>query len=188
MSDTGQEEGGGDVVVYELDDWTSEQRGALETRLAAEGIEHQWEMPEGVDAEDSLEGGPVWQDATDLVVGERDEAAVDSLLDEIEFPDELEAVDDDGEADEAIYSVMSNLYVAVDKLKDDPADMAQVGEFFDAADAATKIEAPFGIDEIEWAQIQSMARNISAALENEADDDAVKAQAQELRDILFRYV
>ena len=187
MSDNGQDEGG-EVVVYELEDWTTEQRGALETRLMAEGIEHQWEMPEGIDAEDSLEGGPAWQDATDLVVGERDEATVDTLLDEIEFPDELEAVDDDGEADEAVYSVMSNLYVAADRLKDNAADMAQVGEFFDAADAATKLEAPFGIDEIEWAQIQSMARNISTALENEVEDEAVQAQAQELRDILFRYV
>lgn len=181
---------GTEVVVYELDEWTADQRGALEQRLVAADIEHQWETGSGADVEVSYEPGDAWAVGTDLVVGEKDEETVDALLDDIENPDALEAVDDadDGGQDEANYAVMSNLYVAADRLKDDPGDLALAGEFFDAADAARTIEAPFGIDPEVWRRVQELAGEVSRSVEQEADDTEVAGHAQRLRDVLFSYV
>jgi hypothetical protein len=194
---------GTDVIVYELADWTTEQRGELQQRLDGEGIEHQWEVSEDADLDEAFE-------ATDLVVGEQHEQVVDALLDEIEHPQALEAVDDaapragegaesgaaagsvagadDDTDDEATYDVISHLYVAADRLKDDPEDLALAGEFFDAADAARAITLPFGFDPDVWAKVQELAAAITAALEQEEPDGAVAGLAQELRDLLFDFV
>lgn len=182
------DEEGGQVIVYELDDWSPDQRGALELRLQADSIEHQWETPSGADVEASYEPGQPWAVASDLVVGEQDEETVDTILDEIESPDALEAVAADAVDDEAIYAVMGQLYVAADRLKDDPDDLALAGEFFDAADAARSMDPPFGIDPEVWRRVQELAGEVSSSIEAEEDDEVVAAHAQRLRDVLFTYV
>ena len=180
---------GSEVIVYELDEWSPDQRGALEQRLVGADIQHQWETPSGADVEESYEPGNPWVVGTDLVVGEQDEETVDALIDDIESPDALEAVDDgDGVDDEANYAIMGNLYVAADRLKDDPGDLAVAGEFFDAADAARTADAPFGIDPEVWRRVQELAADVSRAVEQEEDDEQVQAAAQRLRDVLFSYV
>lgn len=177
-----------EVIVYELDEWTTDQRGALEQRLASLGIDHQWETGEGADVQAGYEPGEPWTVGTDLVVGENDEESVDALLDEIENPEALEAVDDDGDQDEANYAVMSALYVTADRLKDSPGDLALAGSFFDAADAVAEIPPPFGIDSEVWRRVQELAGEISRSIEQEEDDAKVAAHAQRLRDVLFGYV
>lgn len=179
---------GSDVIVYELDEWSPDQRGALEQRLVGAEISHQWETPSGADVEESYEPGNPWVVGTDLVVGEQDEDAVDALIDDIESPDALDEAEDDGVDDEANYAIMANLYVAADRLKDDPGDLAVAGEFFDAADAARTADAPFGIDPEVWRRVQELAAEVTAAVEQEADDEQVRAAAQRLRDVLFSYV
>jgi hypothetical protein len=187
----GTEDEGGEVIVYELDEWSADQRGALEQRLIAADIQHQWESSTGADLEAGYEASQPWVDATELVVGEQDEETVDALLDEVENPDSLDAVSEaeaDAVDDEATYAVMSNLYVAADRLKDDPDDLALAGEFFDAADAARQIPAPFGIDGEVWRRVQELAAEVSRAIEQEEDDEQVQGHAQRLRDVLFTYV
>lgn len=188
MSADGDRHDGADheVIVYELGDWTADQRGALDTRLVAEGIEHDWRLPEGIDVVDSLEGGPEWVQATDLHVNETMEEIVDALVDEIDFPDSLAADIDDGEGD-VDWKQMSELYVAADRLKDSPGDLVRAGEFFDAADALPA-RAPYGIEAQVWEQVRAQAAEISAALEADADDDVVESHAQKLRDLLFPFV
>lgn len=179
---------GSDVIVYELDEWSPDQRGALEQRLIAADIQHQWETPSGADVEESYEPGNPWVVGTDLVIGEQDEETVDTLIDDVESPDALAEAEDDGVDDEANYAIMANLYVAADRLKDDPGDLAVAGEFFDAADAARTAEAPFGIDPEVWRRVQELAAEVSTAVEQEADDEQVQGAAQRLRDVLFSYV
>ncbi len=182
-------DGGSDVIVYELDEWTTEQRGELDTRLGVEGIEHQWESAGGGEITYDYSLGQPWEVGTDLVVGASDEARVDELLDEIESPTtELTPVDDAGGDDEADYEVMSRLYVAADRLKDRPDDLSLAGDFFDAADALESTPAPFGVDEPVWRQVRSLAAEITAALESEEDDTVVADRSQRLRDLLFSYV
>jgi len=179
-----------DTITYELDEWSAEERGALEMRLEAAGIEHRWEAG----AEPLAEPPPPygsrhrWEVWPNLVINEEHEEAVDSLLDEVEFPDALEGVDDEDASDEDVYEVMGNLYTAADKLKNDPDDLAVAGEFFDAADAASGLDAPYGIDGTVWLRVQSLAAAVTENLEAEADDDDVRRLAAELRDLLFQYV
>lgn len=178
-----------EVVVYELEEWGEERRGALELRLNAEGIEHQWEAPTGADVKEGYEPGNPWAVGTDLVVGEQDEETVDALLDEIEFPDAIEGVTAaEGEDDEDDYDAMGKLYDAADRLKNDPSDLAVAGDFFDAADAAKEMEPPFGIDPDVWRRVQDLAAQIAAGLEQEVDEESVAALAQQLRNLLFDFV
>lgn len=176
-----------DLVVYELDEWSADLRGELDTRLAAEGIEHQWESEEGAEVKYDFTPGQPWEIGTDLVVGTSDEDRVDDLLDEIESRDALAPVEDDG-ADAANYEVMSRLYVAADRLKDDPDDLSLAGDFFDAADAVQSTPAPFGIDDGVWRRVQELTAEITQALESEEPDEVVGERTQRLRDILFSYV
>ena len=158
--------------------------------LEAAGIAHTWEPPEGEASEPPPPFGnqQVWEVWPNLVIGEEHEAAVDAFLDEVEFPDAIEGVDDEEASDEDVYAVMGDLYNAADRLMGDPADLAVAGDFFDAADAAREMAAPFGIDDALWGRIQGLAIAVTEKLEQEAEDVEVVELAAELRDLLFHYV
>jgi hypothetical protein len=102
----------------------------------------------------------------------------------------LPATDEDADdgGDEATYAVMSNLFVAADRLQKDPADAANAGDFYLAADAAAITPAPFGIDRLEWQQVQELAASLAGAMESDVDDDVVARDASALRALLARYV
>ncbi len=163
-----------DEAVYDLADWGQQDRNQLELLLTGAGIIHRWEV------------------GTDLVVLEVDADRVDALLDEVEgaaaVPPLPSSDDDEDVDDEATYTVMSNLFVAADKLQKDPADAAAAGDFFIAADAAAVTPPPFGIDRPEWQQVQEVAASLAAALESDVDDDVVARDASTLRAMLARYV
>jgi hypothetical protein len=165
----------GDEVVYDLADWGVDERMQLERLLTGEGVTHRWEV------------------GSDLVVVEADADAVERLLDEIEGTGDVhplpatEDEEDDGN-DEANYAVMSDLFVSADRLQKDPSDPASAGEFFVASDAVAATPAPFGIDRLEWQQVQELASSLAGALESDVDDDVIARDAGALRSILARYV
>lgn len=161
----------GDEIVYELGDWSADERTDLEGRLAGNNIAFRWEDE-------------------DLVVAEGDEQVVEKLLDELEFPDEVEpATEDDTDVDdEAVYAVMSNLYVSADRLKDDPSDGNVATDFVAAADDAVAAPPPFGVAEEVWRQVQELAAGINEALASSAEDDVVARDAGDLRQLLSRFV
>ena len=89
-----------------------------------------------------------WEETTLLVVAAKDEAAVEALLDELEYPDALPA---DEDADETRtrrpFELMSDLFLAADRLKhnttdpDGIADLASLVEEADARPAAVRRRA-----------------------------------------------
>lgn len=160
-----------EMLVYELGEWTPDERARLSLLLEGEGIPHQW-------------------DGDDLLVPELDEARVDAVLDQVEFPDALEPVDDDdGDDDEARYLVVSDLFVAMDRLANaTAAEVELAAEAIGAIDAALAIPCPFGIDEPDWAEVRRRAGAISRALQTEEDDDEIIADANMFRDLLRRFV
>lgn len=162
-----------EILVYELNTWEPDQRDQLEVVLSEQGIPYQWED-------------------TDLLVPAADEERVDSLLDEIEFPEALPADADEGDEgvdDEATYKVMSDLFVIADRIADaKTVDLAVAGDFIEAATAAAGTPAPFGVDERTWQQVQRLAGEISERLEEEGEDDAVIAEAATLRNALRGFV
>jgi hypothetical protein len=166
---------GDDEVVYDLAEWGQDQRSQLERLLTGGNVTHRWEV------------------GTDLVVMEADEEGVERLMEEVEAawdapPLPSSADEDDGGADEANYAVMSDLFVAADRLGKDPADAAIAGEFYLAADAAAETPPPFGIDGPDWRQIQELAASVAGAMEADAEDDVISRDATALRALLARYV
>ena len=162
------------ALVYEMDGWEPGEREALDTLLAGEGIARRWE-------------------GDDLLVPEDREDQVDALMDRVEFPDALEAVQDDDQDDEvddeAVYAVMSDLFVAADRLAGERVvDVEMAGDLVTASAAASDAQPPYGVEPASWKQVQQMAEGIVAALEAEADDEIVTREAASLRDLLRRYV
>lgn len=162
-----------DALVYEMDGWEPGERAALDKLLAAAAIAHRW-------------------DGDDLLIPEDAEEQVDDLMDRVEFPDALEAVsveEDDDVDDEAVYAVMSDLFVAADKLAgENTVDIESAGELVMATSVATTTEAPFGVEPASWKQVQQLAEGIVGAIESEAPDDVVVRDAASLRDLLRRMV
>ena len=162
-----------DALVYEMDGWEPGERSALDQLLDAESIAHRW-------------------DGDDLLVPEVAEERVDSLMDRVEFPDAIEAVageEEDDVDDEAVYAVMSDLFVAADRLADGhTVDVEMAGELVVASAAASAAEAPYGVEPASWKQVQQLAEGIVGAIESEADDDVVVREAASLRDLLRRMV
>ena len=155
-----------DLLVYELDDWNAEDRVKLSTLLTRQGIAHQW-------------------DGDELLVADEDEERVDAVLDEVEFPDALDAVDDEGDEDEERYEVLSDLFLAVDRLANaNPVQVELAAEVIAAAGAVLAMSQPFGIDDGTWDQVRRRAAGVSHALQEESDDDLVVADAAVLRDLL----
>lgn len=165
----------GDEAIFDLGDWSGEDRSQMERLLVAGGIDHRWEV------------------GTDLVVREADADKVEELLDEVEASGAvppLAAIDeeaDDGN-DEANYAVMSDLFVAADRLQKDPSDAATAGDFYIASDAVAVTPPPFGIDRPVWQQVQELAASLATAMESDVEDDVLARDAAALRALLARYV
>ncbi len=158
-----------DALVYEMDGWDPEERRALDRLLDAERVPYRW-------------------DGDDLLVLEEDEGRVDDLMDRIEYPDALEEAGDEGD-DEAVYAVMSDLFVVADRLaREREVDVELAAEMTAAAAAALATPAPFGVDPPAWYQVQQLAEGIVAAIGAEADDEVVVRDAATLRNVLRRYV
>ncbi len=161
-----------EVIVYELDDWTQVERDELNLRLDTEGINHSWDSP------------------TELVVSADDEDQVDDLLDLIEGSDTLdEADEEDADTDEAVYGVISQLFVAADRLADGaPVNRELADEFVVSAEAADAIPIPFGVDPDEWAQVLRITAGLRADLAVAAARERINREATTLRDLLRGYV
>jgi hypothetical protein len=162
---------GDDTLVYEMDGWEPAERGALERLLDGEAIAHRWE-------------------GDDLVVPEEAEDRIDALMDTIEYPDTLEEVAEDDEGDdEAVYRVMSALFVAADRIAAERVvDVGLAGDLVTASAVAASTPPPFGVEAASWTQVQQLADSIVAAIEADADDDVIVRDAATLRGLLRRFV
>jgi hypothetical protein len=166
--ETDQEDDLEDEVVFELADWTDDDRQALHEKLNEAGIGHEWEE-------------------TDLVVGEADADAAEDAIEAIEYPDEL-APDPEGDDGGVGYELMSALFVAADRLQHDPDDPRTGGEFDNAADAVIAAATPpYGVAPEVWKQVQELAHNVCEQLDD-ADPDVIARDAAALRQLLSRYV
>ena len=159
-------------VVYDLEDWDADRRTELDGRLEAEGIAH------------------AFDETGDLVVLAADEDRVDVIIDEIDFPDQLAA---DETADDGLAAVeaMGELFVAVDRLKNDPSDTTGTVDAVDAARRVAEHRTPFGFDPKAWDDIVGQGTALKALLETDeeiVDDEAVEEAAKQLYATLRPFV
>ena len=165
-------------VSYDLSDWDDDRRGELAQALDSAGIEH------------------AWDEHGELVVLDTDEDRVDAIVDAIEYPDQLE-VDEESElqAEEALAAeghdpqdVLSELFVASDRLMHDPLDHEGVLSLVDAARMAESLPLPYGFAPAVWNDLVIQVKRLQSSLEGEVDDDSVIEQATALRESLRNFV
>ena len=149
-----------DLVVYELGEWSLDQRAALGEALANRAIPHGWE-------------------GIDLVVHEDYEVEVDSICDTIEKGDPV--VDDD--VDDEPSEVMGNLFEAADRLLHDTRDVDASASLIALADNLDPEEPPFGVDPAVWERVVDTADDLADGIAEE-DDEIINSSAGQLRGLL----
>ena len=172
-------------LAYDVDDWSDEQQTLLMHALDEVAIAYEFD----------IDGA--------LVVLEENEERVEAILDKIEFPDALPVDDgseDGGEDDEddaagaavdgvEAADVMSDLFVAADRLRKNARDAEGVLTLVDRADVAGRLRLPYGFSRAAWGDIVVQATTVKDLLEGEdADDETICEHAQVLRDTLRQYV
>ena len=176
-------------TVYEMAGWTAEQQTQLSNRLGTTGIPHEFDAN------------------GDLVVHAEDEAAVDDLLDDIESQvdpldpehaeDDAGAEDDDGNGGSGrvdldgldVNELLSTVFAAADRLRRNARDPQGVLGLLDNAPTLERLRTPFGFDRPAWQNIVESTRALQVLLEEDtSDDDDVRTQAQDLRDLLFTLI
>ncbi len=152
-------------VVYEVAEWSPEERADLTDALVEEGVRY------------------AFDDMGDLVVVAMDEDRVDTIIDGL--TDGEEEVDDGPLATE----VLSELFVAADILRKSPRDARAIGTARERAIAVIALPPPYGFERRTWAQVGLRAGALRKALEDDAPDDETVAEvAGELRDLLHPMV
>ena len=182
-------------LAYDIDDWSDEQQTLLMHALDEVAIGYEFD----------LDGA--------LVVLEENEERVEVILDRIEFPDAL-PIDDpvdgtldvdedetDADADDdgggrldsvdglEAAEVMSDLFVASDRLQRNARDAEGVLTLVARADVARRLRLPYGFSTAVWSDIVGQATTVKDLLEgDDADDETIEEHAKVLRDTLRQYV
>lgn len=169
-------------VSYDLDDWDDEQRAELSAALSQAAIEH------------------AWDEHGELVVLDEDEVRVDAMIDAIEQGEGTASIDgyggdfDDG-GDAAMVGgldaqdVLSELFVASDRLMHDPLDHEGVLSLVDAARMAKALALPYGFAPAVWDDLLSQVDALAELLNrDDVDDEAVMDVATNLRTMLRQWV
>ncbi len=158
-----------DELVYELPQWSDEQRRQLALVFDREGITYSWEGE------------------NDLIVDAGAESRVDTLLDEVETADDPPEAAAGGQ-DEAGYQSISELFGACDRLFHRPADKDLRREASTDAAHVRALSAPYGVVDSDWWQITSRAGMLADALDMDAEDDVIADHAATLRDLLRAFL
>jgi hypothetical protein len=169
---------GAEQLAYDLSDWDDDRRAELTQALESAGIEH------------------AWDEHGELVALDSDEDRVDAIVDAIEYPDQLEVTEEaELEAEEALAAeghdpqdVLSELFVASDRLMHDPLDHEGVLSLVDAARMAESLPLPYGFAPAVWNDLLVQVKRLQSSLEGEVDDDSVIEQATALRASLRNFV
>ncbi len=153
-----------DKVVYEVAEWSPEDRADLKDALIEEGVRH------------------VFDDMGDLHVEAIDEDRVDLIVEQL-----TDGVDDGDDEDEPVANdVLSDLFVAADKLRKNPRDGRAIGQLRDQTAVVVSMSAPYGIERRTWAQVGLRAGALRVLLEGDTpDDEEVVDAAVELRELIL---
>ena len=158
-------------ISYEIDDLDDFQQDHLFDLMEGQ------EIPFEIDA------------AGELVILAVDEESVDVIMEAIDFPSAL-AVDGEGDELDAAglpvaTDVISDLFVAVDRLQHKATDSKGVLGLVEASEHLPKLRVPYGFDTVLWSRIKTDAAALREMLEDdESFDEDIEAAARSLRVVL----
>jgi hypothetical protein len=157
-------------VLYDLGEWTDDEVARLVDALVDASIPYEF------DVEGNL-----------VVVGD-DEQRVEALFDTLESAEPEEDEDDSVETRPSA-DVLSDLFVAADRLSHHARDHEGVLGFVKAAGDLEGLRLPYGFEPPVWARIVESTATLRSALEgDEIGDDDIEEQATEYRTLLRQYV
>lgn len=164
-----------DKLAYDVEDMDGEHVATLLRALLTAGIRHEL----AADGE--------------LFVHEEDEAAVEAILDRIDFPDELPAQDDTDldDPDDGLVAqeILSDLFEACDRLANDTRNADALFRVVEGTERIAALPVPFGFDRTEWQGLVAQAEGVKDLVEAaRPDQEAVEEHARALRDVLHRLV
>ena len=186
-------------VAYELTDWDDQQQTELIQALGAKGVPYDFEIDGSLvvlEADDAIveavfdeltadaeedgdepdsgpdaAGSPVGDDAQD---GDADDDPDDDPDDVLNTGIELDA-----------QSVMSDLFVAADRLRKKASDHEGILTMVDRANDAARMRLPFGFDRKDWESIVDQSTKLRDLIEDdESSDEDIEAHAAILRGTL----
>jgi len=162
-------EPGDPVVGFEMDGWSAAMQAELVSRLGGAGVPHE------IDEEG------------DLIVREADEEQVELVIEDLiaragdEGLEELDGLD--------VNSLLSDLFVACDRLRRDVRDADGVLEAVRHGRRLTEVRTPYGFAATSWRGLRDRASELVDMLEDgEVDDEELRSHAHELRDVLQRLI
>ena len=152
------------AVAYDLTEWDDESCKRLMDLLEVDAIPYQ------------LDGDELFVDAAD-------EERTDELVTAVVDPEAVVPSAEGG------FDVMSELFVASDRLVRDPDDQGGRRSLTTAADQATAQGPPYGMDVAWWNSVAEQAEAIVALLVVDVPDvDQVAERSAALRDALRPYI
>ena len=159
-----------DQVAYDVEELEDEQLDALADALRAADIAFSWGDEE-------------------LYVYADDEAAVDKLFEQAQYPDELAVEDDETPAEQAGADLLGEVFVAADRLVHDAEDGDGRASLLDTALTIDDLEAPYGMGGRDWEAVcAGVGRLADELTADEVDEDKVQETAGELRGVLRPFV
>lgn len=151
-----------DKVAYEIAEWPVTHHEVLSALLDDAGIAHEWDGN------------------GDLLVLESDEEAADEIFDGLDLEDVGDGLDDD--AGIAVQDMLSDLFVACERLARDGKDGQGAKGLVDATGRAAGLDRPFGFDEDWWGELVGDAEALVELVRStDLDPDAVEGYAESLR-------
>ena len=187
------------LTAFELNEWPEALRAELMERLVQARVPHILDTegdadPDaegGADAADpDAEGGADAADpdaeraeVCDLLVREADEERVELVIDDL-LAREEEANFDEMDGLE-VNGLLSNLFVACDRLRRDPRDVDGVRGVMANARRVAAVRTPFGFSAANWRSLRNAAGDLLAMVEGEdSDEDDLREQAHQMSDAL----
>ena len=156
-------------LVYEVGLWSDAHRAELADALGEKGVPYEWDR------------------SGDLVIHAADETAAEEVLDGMDVPE----VPDESEAatGQSAQVLLSELFVAADRLRRNPRHPDSVLNAVDAAAELEDMPVPFGFERPTWKSILEHAARLRRSFEeDEEDDEVIMEQAATLRELLHLYV
>lgn len=159
-------------VAVELEGWTEEQVTELSERLGLLGVAHEFDAD------------------GDLVFHAEDEPVFDEVVADLEAGREEGGDDGLAEMDGLqLNALLSELFVATDRLRRDARDADAVLAFVEHAETLAGVRQPFGVDGATWRSLREQVAELDAMLRADDTDDAdIVAHAGSLREQLHRMV
>ena len=154
-------------IAYEVEGWAADEQTAFSELLARLGIPHEFD------------------EAGDLLVLVEDEDAVEAALDAFQGANddrpELEGLDAN--------SLLSNVFVACDRLRKDPRDNRGVEEILVHAPLLVSHRPPFGFNPVTWNLLGEKTNELVELLaEGNTSDEDLKLLANALTEVLRQMV